>query len=246
MKIDPRVFLAMKRFSTFKHIIPVVSPKGGVGKTTIATLLSITLSDKFDCVSLLDLDINNPTAHIVLGIDLNTAKIEEDKGILPLKLYNSKLEFMSIALFTQNKLLPLRGREISNIVLELLSITKWSGKILVVDTPPGFSDEIMDLIRIASNKIKPIVISTPDKLSLISAKRIIEILEKENIYSFVIGNMCSSENELKAMKNYLALHENIITCIPRFNEVNEMYGFIEKLRILFEPYLAKIIDLIIE
>ena len=242
MTVDPRIFLASNRLSIFKYVVPVLSPKGGVGKSTIATALSLVLTDDFETVSLLDLDINNPTTHIILGIDTGSLKIEEDKGILPIKLFGSRLEFMSIALFTGDKLVPLRGRDISNAILEILAITRWSGKVLIVDTPPGFSDEVMDLMRIQSN-IKPLIVSTTDKLSLHSASRLIELLSSEGIDILgIVGNMCK-DDDTSILETYLQ-GVDIIACIPKIDGFDKLYGCIDTIYELFKQHLMKVVEVL--
>ncbi|MEM1541971.1 MAG: P-loop NTPase [Ignisphaera sp.] len=243
MTIDPRIFLASSRLSVFKYIVPVLSPKGGVGKSTVATALSLVLTDSFGTVSLVDLDINNPTAHIILGVDAGSLKIEEDKGILPIKLFDSRLEFMSITLFTRDKLVPLRGRDISNAILEILAITRWSGKVLIVDTPPGFSDEVMDLMRIKSI-IKPIIVSTTDKLSLYSASRLIELLKSEDIDILgIVGNMCKS-GDIHILETYLQ-RDDVIACIPKIDGFDKLYGRIDTIYELFKQHLMKVVKVLI-
>lgn len=239
--IDPRPLVIPKRLSVFKHAILVLSPKGGVGKTTIAVALSAMLGNENIRTSLLDLDINNPTAHIILGIDAATTKVDEDRGILPIKLLNGYLEFMSIAFFTRDRLLPLRGKEISSAVIEILSTVRWANDILVVDTPPGFSDEVMEFLKFYP-KAKVLTISTIDKMSITSAKRAIKLLGEEKIEVLgVIGNMCRDLNDIDILRGELdSLGIDVIACIPWLEDLQKTYGQIENIAKMFKPYLMPI------
>ncbi|MEM1526736.1 MAG: P-loop NTPase [Ignisphaera sp.] len=242
MHLDPRLSIIPKRLSGFKHIVLVSSPKGGVGKTTVSVALALILSQERDRVALLDLDINNPTAHIVLGLDLSGSKVEEDKGILPLRILGKNLEFMSIALFTKDKLLPLRGKNASNAIIEILSTVRWSSTAMVVDTPPGFSDEVMEFARLYP-RVKYLVISTPDILSILSAQRIVEVIfsEKHEILG-VVGNMCRDKQDIEILaKNIATLNVEVLTCIPWINEVHRYYGEPKELINLFKQYLEPVV-----
>lgn len=243
MVVDPRILTIPKKLALFKHIVPILSPKGGVGKTTIAVALAGVLSENIRTVSLLDLDINNPTAHIVLGVDVSSATISEEKGVLPLKLLDDKLEFMSIALFTRDRLLPLRGKSISNVIIEILSITRWSGEVLIVDMPPGFSDEVMDIIRLCP-RVRALLISGADRLSLLSIKRAVEVLNVEGVEIIgVVGNMCKSSNDIEMLsKSCKSMGIELLTCIPWIENLDRIYGDIVNLKTLLKPYLQPMLN----
>lgn len=243
MSIDPRIFIIPKRLSVFKCVVPILSPKGGVGKTTIAVALSTLLSEEFGVTSFLDLDINNPTAHIALGLDTSSTTIHEDKGVIPIKLLDSRLEFMSVALFTKDKLLPLRGKGISNAIIEMLSIVRWSGNILIVDTPPGFSDEVMELIRL-SPSMKALLVSTVDKMSLLSVKRVINVLKDEGINIIgVVGNMCRDNDDIEALRKFVeSLGIEILACVPWIDRLYKFYGDIHGLKNILRNHLLPVVN----
>lgn len=234
-----------KRLSGFKCIVLVSSPKGGVGKTTISVVLALALSQVCNRVALLDLDINNPTAHMVLGLDVSNIKVEEDKGILPIRILNNKLEFMSIALFTRDKLLPLRGKDATNAIIEILATVRWNSIAMVVDTPPGFSDEVMEFARLYP-KAKYLIISTPDILSISSTRRIAEVIRREKQALIgIIGNMCRNEQDLGILKkNASSLGTEVLSCIPWVNNIHRYYGKPKELINLFKQHLEPIINML--
>ena len=120
--MDPRLSIIDKRLSKIKRIIAVASGKGGVGKSLVASTISLNLSKKGYKVGLLDLDLYGPSSHIILGVK-DYGFPEEEKGIIPHKI--DGINFMSIVYFTEDKPAPLRGMDITNVIIELLSITQW-------------------------------------------------------------------------------------------------------------------------
>lgn len=240
MFLDPRQFIVSKKLSFFRHIIGIISPKGGVGKTTIAVALSLVLSNKYGGIALLDLDISNPTTHIILGVDIKSIRIIEDKGILPIKLLDGDIEFMSIAFFTKDRLLPLRGSEASNAIIELFSITRWGKPILVVDMPPGFLDQILEFFRLSPN-LKLLIISTTDVMSILSAKRAIDILVEEGLNILgVIGNMCRDNEDKELLGKKLGIE--ILSCIPWIADIQKLYGYPNNIKNLFERFLQPVLS----
>ncbi len=161
--MDVRTSVIDKRLGKIKRIISIASGKGGVGKSLVAASFALSLSKKGYKVGLLDLDIYGPSSHIILGInDFSFPK--EEKGILPHEV--SGIKFMSIVYFSQDKPAPLRGTDITNVIIELLAITLWEElDYLIIDMPPGIGDETLDVIHLIK-KSEFVVISTPSKVAL--------------------------------------------------------------------------------
>jgi ATP-binding protein involved in chromosome partitioning len=244
--VDPRLFIIPEKLSRFKHVVAVLSPKGGVGKTTIATLLAIALGKWCRSTVLLDLDIENPTAHIVLGLDIDNVRIEEDRGVLPIKISEKNLEFMSVAIFTRGKLLPIRGKDVVNVVRELLSVTRWRSDVMVVDTPPGFSDVILEFSKLVE-KVKYVIVSTPDPLSISSTRRVVEYLRSENVSVIgIVGNMCRNEDDdIRIQELGKSLGVEVITCIPWIDNMHRYYGNLDELLNIFHGNIVSIINKVV-
>lgn len=196
--MDVRTTVIDKRLKKIKRIISVASGKGGVGKSLIATSFALTLSKKGYKVGLLDLDIYGPSSHIILGInDFNFPK--EEKGIIPHNFYGIK--FMSIVYFSKDKPAALRGIDITNVIIELLSITIW-GELdyLIIDMPPGIGDETLDVIHFIK-KSEFIIVTTPSKVALGPVDKLLKILKELKLPILgVIENM--KNNNLTLIKNY--------------------------------------------
>ncbi len=175
--MDPREAVIRDRVSSAKRVLVFASSKGGVGKTLIACSTALALSARGLRVGLLDLDVTNPTAHIVLGLDPKSVEVEEEKGVKPVIVKG--VEFMSPIIFTRGEPSPLRGSEIHDAILELLAVTRW-GQLdaLIIDAPPGISDEILDIVKYIP-AAQSIVVATPSPLSVDSVRRFIKFLRDE-------------------------------------------------------------------
>ena len=196
--MDARLSVINKRLANINRIISVASGKGGVGKSLIASSLALKLSKKGFKVGLLDLDLYGPSSHIILGLK-DYCFPEENKGIIPPKI--NDIKFMSIVYFSKNKPSPFRGVDISNIIIELLSITQWEKlDFLIIDMPPGIGDETLDVIKLVK-KSEFLVVSTPSKVSLGAVDKLLKILKEMNLKIIgIIENM--KINNYTLIKNY--------------------------------------------
>jgi len=194
--MDPRLSVIDKRLSKIKRTIAVASGKGGVGKSLIASTLALNLSKRGYKTGLLDIDLYGPSSHIILGVT-DYSFPEEEKGILPHKI--DDIRFMSIVYFSEDKPAPLRGIDITNVIIELLSITQW-GELdyLIIDMPPGIGDETLDVINLIK-KSEFLVITTPSKVSMGAVSKLLSILKELKLP--IVGVI---ENMKMTDSNYIA------------------------------------------
>jgi len=192
--IDPRLSIVEKRLSEIKRVIAVSGSKGGVGKSTIASLLALLLSKKGHKVGLLDLDFFSPSQHIMLGTKKVSPK--EDKGIIAPEI--AGISFMSIIHFTGENPVLIRGNDVSNAIIELLAITRWPElDFLIIDMPPGIGDATLDILRLAGNA-EFILVTTDSKLSLEGVKKLAIALKELNIPILgIISNMSKRKDRAK-------------------------------------------------
>ncbi|MCD6509049.1 MAG: P-loop NTPase [Thermoprotei archaeon] len=171
--LDPRISVISRRFANVRKIIAVMSGKGGVGKTLVATTSALILAKEGHKVGLLDLDMHGPSCHIVLNVQALMPR--EEKGIIPPQVHG--VRFMSIEYYARGSPLPLRGSEVSNAILELLAITRWpSLDYLIIDMPPGTGDEVLDLLWLVKRS-EALIICTPSKLALSTVRRLAVLLK---------------------------------------------------------------------
>ena len=170
--VDPRISIINERVKETRNIIVVISGKGGVGKSLVASTLALILVKKGRRVGLLDLDFTSPSTHIILKIDGQQPK--EEKGIIPPQIHG--ISYMSIVFYSRKYTLPLRAIDASNALIELLSITRWGTQdFLIIDMPPGISDVTLDIIQLIK-RIKFLIITTPSQLAYTTVEKLIDLL----------------------------------------------------------------------
>jgi ATP-binding protein involved in chromosome partitioning len=171
--VDPRTSMINERLKRISRIIAVSSGKGGVGKSLVATTLALALARKGCKVGLFDLDFTSPSTHIIL--DAKDAQPKEEKGIIPPVV--TGLEYMSLIYYSGDNATPLRGADISNALIELLAVTRWSQlDFLVIDMPPGIGDAVLDLIRLVK-RIEFLIVTTPSQLAFETVKKLASLLQ---------------------------------------------------------------------
>jgi ATP-binding protein involved in chromosome partitioning len=184
--LDPRTSVISQRLSGIRRIIAVSSGKGGVGKSMIATTLALSLAKQGYSVGLFDLDFTSPSTHVILGAK-NLQPIEE-KGLIPPT--TSGIKFMSLIYFSGDNPAPLRGADVSNALIELLAVTQWGNlDFLIIDTPPGIGDILLDLIRFIK-RIEFLIVTTQSLLAFETVKKQVSLLcEQKAQFIGVIENM---------------------------------------------------------
>ena len=167
-------------FSKVKHVIGVVSGKGGVGKSLVTSMLAIEMKRKGYKVGILDADITGPSIPKIFGVN---AKAEADeRGVLPQKT-KSGIDIMSINLLLEREDAPVlwRGSIISSAVTQFWSDVVW-GELdyLFVDMPPGTGDVALTVFQ--SLPIEGIVIVTsPQELVSMIVKKAYNMAQTMNI-----------------------------------------------------------------
>ena len=141
------------RLSKIKTKIGVYSGKGGVGKTTVAVNLAVTLAQQGNSVGLLDVDIDCPNVTKVLGIEDKPDYV--DGQIHPSEKWGVRV--VSMAFFQENEeeAIIWRGPMIHNAISQFLQSTEWGDlDYLVVDLPPGTSDSPLTVMQTLQAQIK--------------------------------------------------------------------------------------------
>ncbi|MBM4400661.1 MAG: Mrp/NBP35 family ATP-binding protein [Crenarchaeota archaeon] len=170
--MDPRASVINKRLNRISRIIAVSSGKGGVGKSLVAIMLALTLARRGCKVGLFDLDFTSPSTHIIIGA--KDAQPKEEKGIVPPVVKG--LAYMTLIYYSGDQATPLRGADVSNALIELLSVTRWGElDFLVVDMPPGIGDAVLDLVRLVK-RIEFLIVTTPSLLAFETVKKQVTLL----------------------------------------------------------------------
>lgn len=223
--VDPRVSIIDERMHGIRNIIAVSSGKGGVGKSLVASTLALTLAKEGYKVGLFDLDFTSPSTHLILGIE--DVQPKEEKGIVPPIVHG--LKYMSIIYYSGERAAPLRGADVSNALIELLSITKWEKlDYLVVDMPPGIGDATLDLIRLIK-RINFLIVTTPSQLAFETVRKLVGLLKELKIPVIgVIENM-KMDNSNTIQKQTKTLGVKFLGEIPYDSNVEQAIGNTDKL-----------------
>ncbi|NJE62256.1 Mrp/NBP35 family ATP-binding protein [Thermococcus sp. 21S7] len=221
MIVDPRVKGIEGRLEKVKRIIPVVSGKGGVGKSLVSTTLALVLAEKGYKVGLLDLDFHGASDHVILGFEPKEFP-EEEYGVIPPTVHGIK--FMSIVYYSEDKPTPMRGMEVSDALIELLTITRWDDlDYLIIDMPPGLGDQFLDVMRFLK-KGEFIVVATPSKLAINVVRKLIEVLrEREYRILGIVENLkLDEEKDIEELAKRFGVP--YLTGIPMYRDLEDKIG----------------------
>jgi ATP-binding protein involved in chromosome partitioning len=160
-------------------VIAVASGKGGVGKSTTALNLALGLRDLGLRVGLLDADIYGPSVPRLTGIR-EKPQLNDDKKMIPIVRFG--LAIMSIGFLVEEETAMIwRGPMVMSAITQMLRDVAWGTlDVLVVDMPPGTGDAQLTLAQNVPLK-GAVIISTPQDLSLIDARRGLAMFRKVNV-----------------------------------------------------------------
>ncbi|MFA6225039.1 MAG: Mrp/NBP35 family ATP-binding protein [Methanoregula sp.] len=162
-----------------KHVILVLSGKGGVGKSTVSTNLASALAAHGRQVGLLDLDIHGPNIPKMLGIEDQRPVVL--KNIMEPVHVTGNLSVMSMAFLLPDTSTPAvwRGPMKMAVIQQFLSEVNWGAlDYLVVDLPPGTGDEALSIIQLSPNVQGAVIVTTPQDVAVLDAIKAIKFIEK--------------------------------------------------------------------
>ena len=171
------VRIALTASQPHRTLIAVGSGKGGVGKSTVAANLAISLARSGKKVGLVDADVYGPSQPTLLGTDAKPTA--ENDRLIPVEAHG--LKFLSLGqLVSPGHALAWRGPMATGALARLIDADWGDADVLVVDLPPGTGDVQLSLIQ-KSRPDGAVVVSTPQDLSLIDATRAIDLFRKMNV-----------------------------------------------------------------
>jgi Mrp family chromosome partitioning ATPase len=205
---DPDIPLVTARLSSIRHKILVLSGKGGVGKSTFATMLAHAFAANPDLtVGVMDTDICGPSIPKMMGVEAETIHVS-NAGWSPVWV-SDNLGVMSVQFMLPNRddAIIWRGPKKNGLIKRFLKDVEW-GELdyLVVDTPPGTSDEHLSVNTFLreSGISGAVVVTTPQEVSLLDVRKELDFCRKagikvlglvENMSGFVCPN-CKHESQI--------------------------------------------------
>ena len=184
------------------HVILIMSGKGGVGKSTVASNLALALSRMGQSVGLLDADIYGPSVPTMFGI--TGQPLSDGKQIQPLERFGVKLMSIGFLLEDPKSAVVWRGPMLHGALLQFLKDVNW-GKLdfLLLDLPPGTGDVALTL----SQKVRStgaVIVTTPQEVALQDVYKSVSMAQKVGIpllgvvenESYFICDGCEKKHEL--------------------------------------------------
>jgi len=180
--------IAMTAAQVARTLIAIGSGKGGVGKSTVSANLAISLARAGKKVGLIDADVYGPSQPTLLGS--HSKPTAEAERLIPVEAHG--IRFLSLGqLVSPGHALAWRGPMATGALNNLIEADWGDSELLLVDLPPGTGDVQLSLIQRA-RPAGAVIVSTPQDLSLIDARRAIDLFNKTSVPVLgIIENMAA-------------------------------------------------------
>jgi len=180
--------IAMTATQPHRTLIAIGSGKGGVGKSTVSANVAIALAKAGKKVGLIDADVYGPSQPTLLGS--HEKPTAENEKLIPVQAHG--IRFLSLGqLVSPGHALAWRGPMATGALANLMEADWGDSELLLVDLPPGTGDVQLSLIQ-RSRPAGAVIVSTPQDLSLIDARRAVDLFNKMSVPVFgIIENMAT-------------------------------------------------------
>ncbi len=172
---------AAKRMARIKYKILIASGKGGVGKSTVSVNLAKALKTRGYSVGLLDADITGPNIPKLLGIE--DQRIEQGpEGLEPGCADGIKVVSMALLLSSRDSAVIWRGPKKMAAIKQFIEGVNWGDlDFLLVDLPPGTSDEPMSVVQLIPDLTGAIIVTTPQEVSLLDSRKAVNMIKRMSL-----------------------------------------------------------------
>jgi ATP-binding protein involved in chromosome partitioning len=167
------------RIEGVRHVVAVASGKGGVGKSTVAANLALALAESGHRTGLCDCDIYGPSIAMMFGGSERPTADDENR-IIPIERYGVSLMSMGF-LLDDGSPAVLRGPMVTRYTQQFLRQVAWGDlDFLILDLPPGTGDIQLTIVQTVALS-GAIIVTTPQEVALIDARKAISMFEKTNV-----------------------------------------------------------------
>ncbi len=165
------------RMARIKHKIIIASGKGGVGKSTVSVNLARALQMKGLRVGVLDADITGPDIPKLLGIE-DQKLMQGSEGIEPADANGIKAASMALILSSRETPVVWRGPMKMAAIKQFIQDVNWGDlDFLIVDLPPGTSDEPLSVLQLIPDLAGAIIVTTPQEVSLLDSRKAVNMVK---------------------------------------------------------------------
>src|SRR5437764_12093767 len=180
--------IALTAAQPHRTLVAIGSGKGGVGKSTVTVNLAVALARAGKSVGLIDADVYGPSQPTLLGT--HEKPTAENEKLIPVEAHG--IRFLSLGqLVSPGHALAWRGPMATGALANLLDADWGAADMLILDLPPGTGDVQLSLIQ-RSRPAGAVIVSTPQDLSLIDARRAVDLFNKTSVPVFgVIEDMAT-------------------------------------------------------
>jgi ATP-binding protein involved in chromosome partitioning len=163
-----------------KHVIAVASGKGGVGKSTVAANLALALAQSGAKTGLCDCDIYGPSIALMFGGTNERPTADDDNRIIPIERHGVSLMSMGF-LLDDGSPAVLRGPMVTRYTQQFLRQVAWGDlDYLILDLPPGTGDIQLTIVQTVALS-GAVIVTTPQEVALIDARKAIAMFGKTNV-----------------------------------------------------------------
>jgi ATP-binding protein involved in chromosome partitioning len=169
------------KLARIKHKLIVMSGKGGVGKSSVAVYLALSLAQQGHRVGLMDVDLHGPSVPKMLGLH-GVLGVTKEEEILPHN-YSPNLKVVSIESLLEDKdsAVIWRGPLKHSVIQQFITQCRWDDlDFLVVDCPPGTGDEPLSVAKLIPDA-RAVIVTTPQEVALADVRKSINFCRKINL-----------------------------------------------------------------
>ncbi len=170
-----------RALSSVRHVVAVLSCKGGVGKSLVSASIAIAVAHMGKKVAILDADIHGPSIPWILGIENSYLGSTIEGKIIPVEVDGIAVVSLELLLEDRSQPIVWRGPLKTRTLIQLVTSTNWGPRdLMIIDLPPGTGDEALTIAHAFSKKLDGVIlVATPGEMVrhvVTKAKRFAELL----------------------------------------------------------------------